>query len=186
MWKFRKEILNNKYWDKTLERVKKSPIYERSHRGSDANQVGFLGEIVIENFLEESGVAFKDDRDATTHDYIINKKYKLDVKTKDRTVLPRIHYENSVPLYNHEHQRPDYYYFVSLLRDREYQNNDIRRFREAFIVGGIDLQTLEKVGKQWNAGETDHSNGTTFWTACINVRMDQLISNEDMLAIFNR
>ena len=47
VWKFRKEILNNKYWDKTLERVESSPIYEGSHRGSDANQVGFLGDLSL-------------------------------------------------------------------------------------------------------------------------------------------
>ena len=76
----------------------------------------------------------------------------------------------------------DYYYFVSLLRDKQYEaGDDIRRFKEAFICGGKDLQSLEREGKQWNAGETDPSNGTTFWTACINVHMGQLICNNDMI-----
>lgn len=183
---YKRRILNESYWEKTLDRVASSPIYAHSHRGSDANQVGFLGEIVIEKYLEENGVAFLDDRVKTTHDYVINKKHKLDVKTKDRTVKPELHFDNSVPLYNHGHQRPDYYYFVSLLRDREFEETDIRRFREAFILGGIDLQTLDKVGTKWDAGETDPSNGTKFWTSCINVSMHQLISNKEMLAIFKR
>ena len=125
---YKRRILNENYWRKTLDRVGGSPIYEYSHRGSNANQVGFLGEIVVEKYLEENGVIFLDDRVKTTHDYVINKKHKLDVKTKDRTVKPELHFDNSVPLYNHEHQRPDYYYFVSLLRDREFKENDIRRF----------------------------------------------------------
>ena len=82
---------------------------------------------------------------------------------------PLLNYDNSVPLYNHEHQRPDWYIFVSLLRDTSADKNDISRFREAHIVGAIDIVTLETIGKTWKEGETDPDNGTTFWTSCINV-----------------
>ena len=185
MWKPTRKILSEMHWDKAIERAEGLPIYEGSHRGAKANEVGCLGEIVMEIFFKEHDIAYKDDRVSTQHDYVIKEKYTLDVKTKDRTVPPRSYYDCSVPLYNHEHQRPDYYYFVSLFRDKKYVNaNDIRRFKEAFICGGKDLQSLEKEGKQWEAGETDPSNNTTFWTACINIRMDKLIPNKDMIKIF--
>ncbi len=109
----------------------------------------------------------------------------LDLKTKDRTVKPRIGYDNSVPLYNHEHQRPNYYFFVSLLRAPGADVEDIERFSTAFLLDGIDIETLDRVGKRWEAGQTDPSNGTTFWTACINVSMRQLFSCAQMLQILN-
>ena len=108
------------------------------------------------------------------------------MKTKDRTAKPKKHYDNSVPLYNHSHQRPNYYYFISLLRKSHDNSDSIRRFSQAFIVGGIDLETLEKIGTRWKAGETDLRNGTKFWTDCINVSMEQLIDNQYMIEILTK
>ena len=65
----------------------------------------------------------------------------------------------------------DGHLLVSLLRDISADESNISRFREAHIVGAIDILTLENIGKTWEAGETDPDNGTTFWTSCINVNM---------------
>ena len=179
-----RKVLEERHWILASERVDNSPIYENSHRKKSANQVGFLGEVVIEEFFRENGVNFSDEREKTTHDYLINGNITLDVKTKDRTVRLKKDYDNSVPLYNHSHQRPDYYYFISLLRNRSDNSECIRRFTEAYLVGGIDLETLERIGKHWKKGEIDTRNGTEFWTDCINVSMEQLINNRDMIEIF--
>jgi len=168
-------ILNDSYWSGTSDRVKKSQVYNGSHRGEEGNEVGFLGEIVAEAWFKRSGIKFKDDRDKTTHDYTFENGMTVDVKTKDRTVIPRYNYDNSVPLYNHSHQRPDYYLFVSLLRDKNINVSDIRRYKEAFIVGALDIDTLDKIAKVWKKGEVDPANGTEFWTDCKNVQMNQLI-----------
>ena len=98
--------------------------------------------------------------------------------------MPKKHFDNSVPLYNHSHQRPDYYYFISLLRNSSDKSKNIRRFTHAFILGGIDLNTLEKKGKHWKKDEIDPSNGTKFWTDCINVSMELLLDNREMIGIF--
>jgi len=37
----------------------------------------------------------------------------------------------------------------------------------------------------WKAGETDPDNGTTFWTSCINVSMDQLTPLREACAAWN-
>jgi len=178
--------LNDYFWDTAIERVKESPIYDGSHRGKQANEVGFLGEIVAEAWFNKHRLLFQDDRSKTTHDYILNKKITLDVKTKDRTVIPRTNFDNSVPLYNHNHQRPDYYLFISLLRDKQFDDDDIRRFKKAFIVGSIDIETLESTGKTWKAGEIDPSNKTKFWTDCINIPMDKLIPLNKTIKIFTQ
>lgn len=170
--------------DESFMRAKSLPTFHGSHRGSQANIVGSIGEVVFEKFLFWHSVDFVDQRHNTKHDYIIGKNLTLDVKTKDRTVAPQIYFDNSVPIYNHEHQRPNYYFFVSLLRDESVRISSIHRFKKAFLLGGIDLETLDREGNHWNAGQVDPSNGTKFWTACINVSIRTLLSCGDMLDIF--
>lgn len=183
---YREVSLDNMILAAALERAKSLPVFENSHRQLQANIVGSIGEIVFEQFLKRHCIPFEDHRESTRHDYIVSSRITLDLKTKDRTVRPKISYDNSVPLYNHEHQRPDYYYFISLLRDQTYDDEDVNRFKKAFLLGGIDIATLDQEGTQWNAGQTDPRNGTTFWTACINVSMRQLKSNAEMLDLFRR
>ena len=167
-----------------VARAAKLPVFEGSHRKEAANLVGCIGEVVMERYFTVKGIEFERRLESTTEDYLVGRKFTLDVKTKDRTVVPKDYFDNSVPLYNHDHQRPDYYYFVSLLRDKSIDENDPRRFVKAFILGGMDINTLDRTGKRWEAGETDPSNGTKFWTACINLRMLDLLSNSQMLDIF--
>jgi hypothetical protein len=181
---YRRVTLDTQLLDEALHRARMLPVFDGSHRETDANIIGCIGEVVFETFLERYDIPFEDHRDGTQRDYVINGVISIDVKTKDRTVVPRINYDNSVPLYNHEHQRPDYYYFVSLLRRPSCDQSDIGRFTTAFLLGGIDLETLDRDGTKWDTGQIDPSNGTTFWTACINVSMQQLISNSDMLELF--
>lgn len=180
---YRQVDLTPEILEQAEERASQLPIYERSHRGLPANIVGCIGEVVFQKFLVRNQIPFEDLTNRTDLDYIISGEISVDVKTKDRTVLPQRHFANSVPLYNHDHQRPDYYYFVSLLRDRRNLSDDASRFKKAFLMGGIDIGTLEHDGERKEAGETD-PNGTTFWTPCINVSMEQLISNAEMLKIF--
>lgn len=175
---------NPDIWDSANKRLKNIPVFEGSHRGYAANEVGVIGEIIAEDWFKRTGIIFDDHRDKTTHDYLISDRYTLDVKTKDRTCMPKLSFDNSVPLYNHSHQRPDYYMFISLLRDTSYDPADIERFREAFIVGVIDFEGLEKHGVMWRAGDIDSTNGTKFWTDCINVRMDVLTPLRDIIQVW--
>ena len=114
----------------------------------------------------------------------MNEKVTVGVKTKERIVVPMAHYDNSVPLYNHGHQRTNYYYFVSLLADREVEKDKLARFKTAYLLGGIDLGALDRNGVHWKASQTDPRKGTTFWTACVNFEMEQLISNTDLLRLW--
>lgn len=167
------------------KRLSQQPIYDYSHRGLEANQVGILGEIIFEKWLSYLNIPFINEK-KTTHDYrLININRTIEVKTKDRTVRPKSSYDCSVPLYNHEHQLADYYVFVSLLRDTTIPDNQIRRFKQGFILGACDKLTLEKNGVMWKKGQTDNSNGTTFWTDCINVKINQLISVSEISNTWN-
>ncbi|QFU21270.1 hypothetical protein FM038_003325 [Shewanella eurypsychrophilus] len=154
----------------------KTPIWKGSHRGADANQVGVLGELIVEQWLKDNGISFFDDRKATTHDYTLKDGKTFDVKTKDRTIKPRASDDCSVPLYNHEHQRPDYYIFVSLQRAKGDDSSDLTRFHTAHILGGMNLEQLDSLGVIWKAGQIDPSNNMKFWTDCKNVKVEQLAS----------
>lgn len=181
---YRRLTLSDQLLGLAVERARSLPVFEYSHRKSEANLVGCIGEVVFEAFLRHHDIAFRDDTISTRRDYVVAEGLTLDVKTKDRTVPPRLDYENSVPLYNHVHQRPDYYYFVSLHRDDQQDPADPRKFKEAYLVGGIAIGELDAVAVHRKKGEVDPANGTRFWTDCLNVRMDQLTSNADMLKVF--
>ena len=85
--------LSTNHWESAIKRVEKLKIFTKSHRKKEGNEVGCLGEVVLEEFFKKHNIKYKDDRDKTTHDYLINNLYTLDVKTKDRTVFPKKHFD---------------------------------------------------------------------------------------------
>lgn len=112
---------NKDIWDLAQERALAMPVYGMSHRKFAANQVGALGEVVFESFLEHHQIPFTP-RYRTTEDLGILGD-TIDVKTKDRTVYPRADYDCTVPLYNHEHQRPTRYaFYLATQRPRRGQH----------------------------------------------------------------
>ncbi|QOL50240.1 hypothetical protein [Massilia litorea] len=166
---------NEEMWTEADARAIRNPVYANSRRGRAANQLGCLGEVAAEHWMCRNDILFKNETYLTTHDYRLPCGITIDVKTKDRTVPPRPAYDCSVPEYNHQHQLPDYYLFVSLQRDKTFGKSlDIRRYKYAHVLGAITLANLESNGKVWRAGEVDPANGTRFWTSCINVRINQL------------
>ena len=165
--------LNESQHKRAQQLCEQNPPYAGSHRGEAAMQVGFLGEIVVRDHLDVAGLDY-DAVFTTRHDLVVTACGRTEVKTKDRTVSPQPNYECSVPLYNHEHQDVDYYVFVSLMRSRD-NSTAIERFHTAFIVGACNRPMLNQHGTEWQAGETDPSNGTTFWTACRNIAISNLL-----------
>ena len=173
--------LNKQIWDETNKRADALPIFKNSHRALAANQVGCLGEVIVEWWLKFEEIDFTPELTETTHDYRLAFGTTFDVKTKDRTVKPRPDYDCSIPLYNHEHQQPDYYVFVSLQRNKSNPSESSARYHTAYILGGLNQHQLGIHGKEWKKGEVDPSNGTKFWTACKNVKVNQLITCDDII-----
>lgn len=162
-------------------RIDTLKVLPGSHRKEAANEVGVLGELLVERAFDEAGIRYTADF-RTTHDLTVPAG-TVDIKTKDRTVVPRPEYDCSVPLYNHDHQRPDFYIFVSLLREKGVEG--LERFTRGFIVGAIGQRALNECGVKWEAGQTDPSNGTTFWTDCLNVRVDWLFPWEKVVDLWS-
>ena len=74
---YRKIRINEKHFQDAAKIIENAPIYKNSHRKENANQVGFLGEIVFEDFLETAGIEFSKDK-KTTHDYSIRDDIKVE------------------------------------------------------------------------------------------------------------
>lgn len=158
------------------------PVYRGSHRGEAANEVGCLGEaVVIRVLTEECGVPVEPVFD-TTHDLEFADGTTAEVKTKDRTVAPRPEYDCSVPDYVADHQNADYYLFVSLQRDKG-ADDGLERFHTAHLVGVGSPHLVARRGRLMEAGTTD-TNGTTFWTACRNIAIADLVPFTDALPLW--
>lgn len=149
------------------------PVLNGSHRGVAGNEVGCLGEVIVEALLTAFEIDFKF-TGATSHDLQVGGEF-WEVKTKDRTVIPKPFYDCSVPLYNSDHQKVDEYVFVSLYRDGG-ASMGVRRFPIAYVVGIVNRERVFREGRVWRAGETDPSNGTQFWTDCVNLPISRLDS----------
>lgn len=162
--------------DSARRRAAEYPILAGSHRGVTANEIGALGEIIAESWLTRNKINFESVRTTRT-DLVLSNRETLEIKTKDRTVAPKPGYEASIPLYNHEHQQPNYYLFVSLERRRG-TSSSLEDFHTAHIVGASSVRKMHQHGKIWKAGETDPDNGTTFWTDCLNIKIGKLVEPE--------
>jgi len=178
--------LNEEHFQKVDGLCENMPVWRLSYRGEDANPVGVLGEIVVENWLHSEGVPFIDERGETTHDYRLPNDDTFDVKTKDRTVPPQAGYVATAPHYNHSHQRPSFFIFVSLLRPKGSSQDDIRNFTHAFIVGACTFNHFEAHSVFKAKGEIDGSNKLPIKFDCHNIYLNKLALPEVFISEYVR
>jgi hypothetical protein len=155
------------------------PVYKASHRKNGANQTGVIGEIIAERWLSANGIFYSADK-TTQYDLRLLNNETIDVKTKERSTVPRLNFDCSVALYNHEHQRPNYYLFVSLRRNNTANRQDLRRFTHAYLVGATNQRQLHSYGRIIPANTVDNDNGMKNWTSMINISLDKLTNCEDV------
>ena len=131
-----------------------------TQRGLGGAQAGKLGELVAYEYLTKCGVQFEE-IDCSEYDavfYSLNNKYTLEVKTKERTVAPKEDYECSAFAYNQDHQKPDYYIFISLLADKTKGREDITRFTRAYILGSMSGADFDAHSRSLDTGYIDPTN----------------------------
>lgn len=138
------------------------PKYRRSMRGGAANEVGALGEVVALRYLANLPVNVED-VGGTNCDLVVDGR-SVDVKTKERTVVPQAHYECSVPEYLDGVQTPDLYLFVSLQSNG---GKGMARFQRAWVLGTLPHAEFHARATQWTPDMLDGRNG---WRATIPVR----------------
>jgi hypothetical protein len=139
------------------ERASKLPLLNNSIRKGEGSLVAYIGEEVVKKVLDGD---IKD-----TYDYdIIYNGTKVDVKTKERTVPPKLYYECSVADFN-TRQDCDEYAFVSVL------NN----MKEAWYLGKVSKSDFYKTAVFHKKGEVDPANNFTFKADCYNIPVWKLL-----------
>jgi hypothetical protein len=145
---------------KASELSKRLGSLKHSIRNGQGNIAGFLGEECVLRAFPKA----QRDNDYN-HDLILDNK-RLEVKTKDRTVVPRQYYECSVPAYN-TFQDTDYYVFVSLLR----KGDD---YVKGYIVGYMRKSEYYRKARHLKRGELDTSNNFIVKADCWNLQISEL------------
>lgn len=135
---------------------------KNSIRKGRGNLAGFLGEEIV---LE----AFPGSVSNNNYDYdIALDEMKLEIKTKDRTVEPKLSYEASVANYN-TRQAADFYVFVSLYRDKASDT-----YTHGYVVGLIEKDQYKQRAKYLKAGDVDPSNNWIVSADCYNLPYKEL------------
>lgn len=173
--------ITNKMLMTCCEKLNNMPVFQGSHKGIAANEIGVMGEVVVECWMNAHGISFSDHTHQTKYDYLLAGGRTMDVKTKTRAVAPKTNYECSVPTYNKPHQNPDYYMFVSLIEDRELDG--LIRFNRAYLLGGCSQRQLKHFGHIRKKGDKE-DNGIEFWTDCINIGIANLASLDKIADVF--
>lgn len=153
------------------ELMAEQKAFKHSMRGTHANIIGTLGEIIAYEYLNKNNIEAAFDLQYN-HDLVINECTTADVKTKERTVAPQLHYDCTIPEYNHQMQRPDVFIFVSLQADKKVKG--IQRFHTGYVLGYMTMRNLEKKASYWTPEMTDTSNNWTPTIPCFNIRIEQL------------
>jgi hypothetical protein len=167
------------------KRIEDIPILKDSIRGKEANLIGSIGEVMFEKFIQEQGLMLEKEngeQEKYNHDYIVEGKFTVDVKTKERSVVPKDSYDCTVAQKTLDHQKPDYFYFVSLLKKKDVLVAEAK-FTEAFMLGATDLPTFVREGEVWNEGDVDVRNGKRIRVDCRSIEICCLISNHEFIKI---
>ncbi len=160
------------------------PPLKGSVLGEPAKIIGAIGEVLFEKFIQEHGLSLEKEtgeQEKYNHDYVVDEKFTVDVKTKERSVVPKSHYDCTVAQKTLDHQKPDYFYFISLLKKKDVLLE--AKFTEGFMLGATDELTLYRKGDVWKEGEVDARNGKRIRVDCQSIEIYNLIGNEEFINI---
>lgn len=117
-------------------------LNSRSFMGGKRNLYAFLAEVVVGDFLEESGW-MKPDGFSINYDIVSPNGKKWDIKNKMTTVKPRANYNCTI--YNYFDQKCDGYIFTRTKKD----------LSKVWILGWINKSDLLERGLEFEAGHVD-------------------------------
>ena len=143
--------------------------------------VGFIGELMVLNYFYKNNIKYdwqNFDPNTPNYNFDINiNGFKLDIKTKDRTVDPKLFYECSIAEYSH--QSCDYYVFTSLTRN----SNLEYPYQKASILGFMKPDEYFSKASILKKGDIDPANNFTVVKDCRNLPIKELHSIEELIKI---
>jgi hypothetical protein len=152
-----KEVVIRPEWIKQAqEEAQSMGVLKNSITQGQGNVFGFLGEIMVADFLQC--------QKKNTMDYdLLHGDIRIDVKTKACTSTPRLSYDCSVAAMNTT-QKCDYYVFVRVLKN----------MKIGWILGYKSKDDYYKEAKFIKKDEFDGSNNFYAHCACYNLKISQL------------
>ncbi len=148
-------------------RAEALPLLNNSIRKGQGAVVAYLGEAVAKRVLNGKV------KDTYDYDIVYGDNTKVDVKTKERTVAPKEHYNCTVADFNTK-QECDEYAFVSVLNDHS----------AAWYLGKISKKDFYKEAKFYKEGELDPDSppSTDFYfkADCYNIPISKLNSSSNL------
>ena len=149
------------------DRAKTLPLLNNSIRKGEGVVVAYIGEEVVKRVLNGKI------EDTYNYDVVYGENIKVDVKTKERTVPPKEHYNCTVADFN-TRQECDEYAFVSVLNDHS----------TAWYLGKISKEDFYKEAKFYKEGELDPDSppSTEFYfkADCYNIPISKLNSGSNL------
>jgi len=139
------------------------PLLNNSIRGGGGTLVGCIGEEGFQHLFPGSV-----SQNTFQHDNIWN-GWKIEIKTKQRKVTPRIDYSVSVSAYNAT-QKADVYAFMSV-----YCDEATGRYIRVHFCGFYPTADYCGDATFYNKGDYDPDNGYTAQADCYNLKMRELI-----------
>jgi len=151
---------------RSQEKAEEMGSLNNSILNGSGNYAGFLGEEIVNDYI--NGVI------ENTYDYdIIKYGLKFDVKSKQTIVVPRIHYDCSVPDFN-PNQKCDFYIFTRILDD----------FSIGWILGFISKERFYQEARFMRKGQMDGSNDYIVKSDCYNLEIKRLTPIAEIFNIF--
>lgn len=141
---------------RSQEKAEEMGSLNNSILNGTGNYAGFLGEEIVNDYIRGTI--------ENTYDYdIIKDGLKFDVKSKQTTVVPRTHYDCSVPDFN-PNQKCDFYIFARILDD----------FSIGWILGFISKARFYQEARFMRKGQMDGSNDFAVKSDCYNLAIKRL------------
>lgn len=148
------------------EKAEKMGVLKNSIIQGKGNLTGFLGEIAVHKYLENS--RWESD---SSYDYdIIFGKTKIDVKSKWCNGLPTNDYDCSIAAYN-TRQKCNTYVFcrVSSEIPKDYENPN-----KVWILGYVPKDKYFQMANLWKKGEVDTTNDHLFTVDTYNLKIGDI------------
>lgn len=144
---------------------------------------GFIGELLTIKYLNQQGVRYdwkNRNPKSPCYDFDVRvNDLRLEVKTKDRTVDPKLYYDCSIATY--QNQTCDFYLFTTLTRDDQLDYP----FRTATLVGYLPKTEYMDIARHLKVGDIDPSNGWKVSMECYNVAIKELRPVGELVKIIN-
>lgn len=152
-----------KITNEQIERAKKLYPFDNlkgSITEGKSNLYGALGEIIVNDYFTQKGLTVDF---SSTYDYDMKiEGYKVDVKTKRTTVIPKPNYLCSISSWNTK-QKCDFYFFLRIDKD----------LKEGYLLG-YKRKEVFFTESTFNEKGSEDTNGWKFKSDCYNLSIGKL------------